>query len=241
MTTTPPAVIAAQDDPTRTRRSVGQTALLGLALFLTSIGTFAPESAPDPGTASAADIRSFAIDHAGTIQVNTVASLASIPLLVMLVVELAQQLRKVQPWSIGPPVMVCLVAVVAMQNLFVTATSSIFALPNQLATVNDHAVVTLYELTAVAQWLYTLTVLVPCMALVATYSWLALRGRLLARWICWAGLTMATAGAATAVVLMIPAIKVDAFLLPLFGWWLWPAMIGGASAFRWWRSRQPAV
>lgn len=241
MTTTPPPVLAVQDDPTRNRRSVGQTALLGLALFLVSIGTFAPESAPDPGTASATDVRRFALDNAGTIQVNTLAALASIPLLIMFVVVLAQQVRQVQPSSIGSPVMVCLVGVVAMQTLFVTATSSIFALPSQLAAVEDQAVVTLYEVTAVAQWLYTLTILVPCMALVATYSWLALRGRLLARWTCWAGLTIATAGAVTAVVLMIPAIQIDAFVLPLFGWWLWPAMIGSASAVRWWRSRQPAV
>jgi hypothetical protein len=79
------------------------------------------------------------------------------------------------------------------------------------------------------------------MALVATYSLLALKGRLLARWICWAGFTMATAGAVTAVVLMIPAIQFDAFLLPLFGWWLWPAMISSASVVRWLRGRQPAV
>lgn len=238
MTTTPLPVLAVQDDATRNRRSAGQTALLGLAVFLTSIGTFAPESAPDPGTASPTDVRRFAIDNAGTIQINTLAGLASIPLLVMFVVVLAQQLQKVQPWSVGPPVMVCLVSVVAMQNLFVTATSSIFALPNQLATVSDPAVATLYQVATVAQWLYTLTVLVPCMALVATYSWLALRERLVARWISWAGLTMATAGAVTAVVLMIPAIQFDAFVLPLFGWWLWPAMIGSASAVRWWRSRQ---
>ena len=241
MTATPPPVLAVQDHRTRSRRSVGQAALLGLALFLVSIGTFAPESAPDPGTASAADVRRFAIDNAGTLQVNTVAALASLPLLVMFVVVLAQQVRQVQPWSIGPQVMVCLVGVVATQDLFVTATSSIFALPDQLAAVTDQAAVTLYEVTAVAQWLYTLTVLVPCMALVATYSWLALRERLLARWICWAGFTMAMVGAVTAVILMIPAIQFDAFVLPLFGWWLWPAMIGSASAVRWWRSRQPAV
>lgn len=241
MTTNPPPVLAVQDDATRNRRAVGHTALLSLALFLVSIGTFAPESAPDPGTASAADIRRFAIDNAGTIQVNTLAALASIPLLVTFVAVLAKHVRQVRPWSVGPSVMVCLVGIVAMQSLFVTATSSIFALPNQLAAVTDQAVVTLYELTAVAQWLYTLTVLVPCMALVATYSWLAIRGRLLARWICWAGFTMATVGAVTAVLLMIPSIQLDPFLLPLFGWWLWPAMIGSASAVRWWRSRQTAA
>ncbi|MGA8044767.1 MAG: hypothetical protein WCA30_00715 [Dermatophilaceae bacterium] len=237
MTTTPRPTHTVQDSPTQDRRLLGHAALLGLALFLVSLATFAPESAPDPGTASATDVRRFAIDNAGTIQANTVAALASIPLLVIFAAVLAQQVRQVRPASIGPHVMVCLAGVVAMQSLYLTAVSSIFARPDLLTDVADPAVVTLYEMTAVAEWLYTLTILVPCMALVATYSWQALRCRLIARWVCWAGFAMATAGALTAIIHILPSTQLDTFLLPLFGWWLWPAMIGGASAARWWRTR----
>lgn len=237
MTTTPRPTLAAQASPPQGRRLVGHAALAGLALFLVSLATFAPESAPDPGTASAADVRRFATDNAGTIQVNTLAALASIALLVTFVAVLAHQVRQVRPASIGPSIMLCLAGVVAAQSLFLTAVSSIFARPDQLAGVSDEALVTIYEVTAVAEWLYTLTILVPCMAIVATYSWPALRCGLIARWICWVGFAMATAGALTAVVLMIPSLQLDTFLLPLFGWWLWPGLIGGASAARWWRSR----
>ncbi len=237
MTTTPRPVLAVQDSPTRSRKLLGHVALLGLALFLVSLATFAPESAPDPGTASATDVRRFAIDNTGTIQINTLAALASFILLVTFVAALAQQVRQVRPGSTGPQVMLCLAVVIAMQTLILTAVSSIFARPDQLDDAADRAVLTIYELTAVAEWLYTLTILVPCMALVATYSWLALRCQLVARWVCWTGFTMATVGALTATTLMIPSIQIDPFLLPLFGWWLWPGLIGSASAVRWWRSR----
>ena len=234
---TPRPTLPAQASPPQTRRLLGQAAVLGLALFLVSLGTFAPESSPDPGTASATDVRRFATDNAGTVQVNTLAALASIMLLVPFVAVLAQQVRRVRSASIGPNIMLCLAGVVAMQSLFLTAVSSIFARPDQLADITDQAVVTIYEVTAIAEWLYTLTILVPCMAIVATYSWLALRCRLIARWVSWVGFTMATVGALTAITLMVPSVQFDAFLLPLFGWWLWPGIIGGASAARWWTSR----
>ena len=237
MTTTPPAALALQDDETGRRRLVGQAALLGLALFLVSLATFAPESAPDAGSASAAQVRRFAMENAGTIQVNTVAASASIPVLLTFVAALAQQVRRARPTSIGPHVMLCLAAVVAAQSLFLAAVSSIFSRPDQLADVTDQAVLTLYQVSAVAEWLYGLTVMVPCMALMATYSWLALRCRLITRWVSWVGLATATAGAVSAVVHMVPSIRMDPFLLPLFGWWLWPAIVGSASAMRWWRGR----
>ena len=237
MTTTPRPAIAVQASAPQTRRLLGHTALLGLALFVVSLATFAPESAPDPGTASATDVRRFATDNAGTLQVNTLAALTSIALLVTFVAVLAQQVRQVRPTSIGPSIMLCLASVVAAQSLFLTAVSSIFARPDQLADITDQAVVTIYQVTAVAEWLYTLTILTPCMAIVATYSWQSLRCHLVARWVSWIGLAIATAGALTAITLMIPSLQLDTFLLPLFGWWLWPGLIGGASAARWWRSR----
>ncbi|GAA4398956.1 hypothetical protein GCM10023168_05590 [Fodinibacter luteus] len=237
MTTTPRPTLTLRDSPARERRLTGHAALLGLAMFLASLATFAPESAPDPGTATATVVRRFAIDNAGTIQVNTLAALATIMLLVIFVAILAQQVRQARPASIGPPVMVCLAGVIATQSLFLTAVSSLFARPEQLAGATDETVATLYQVTAVAEWLYTLTILVPCMALIATYSWLALRCQLITRWVCWAGFTIAAAGALTTITHIVPTLQLDTFLFPLFGWWLWPGMIGTASAIRWFRSR----
>jgi hypothetical protein len=74
------------------------------------------------------------------------------------------------------------------------------------------------------------------MVLVATYSWLALRHRLTARWTSWAGFAIAAAGAATLVGLALPS-PVDVFVIVLFGWWLWPLLVGGALGVRWLRTR----
>lgn len=92
-------------------------------------------------------------------------------------------------------------------------------------------------MTAVGEWLCTLTILVPCLVLVATYSWPALRYRLIAPWVCWVGFAVATSGALTALIHSVPSSQLDTFLPPRFGWWLWRAMVGAASAVRWWRSR----
>ena len=95
----------------------------------------------------------------------------------------------------------------------------------------------MYDGAAVAQWLYTLTVAGPCMLLIATYSWMALRHRLLARWVPWAGFVLAAAGAFTLVSITFPASEVDLFVVVLFGWWLWPLLVGGALGVRWLRTR----
>lgn len=237
MTTAQQPTLAAQASPPQSRHLVGYAALVGLALFLASFATFAPESAPDPGTASAADVRRFATDNAGTTQLNTLAALASIALLLTFVAVLAHQMRQVRPGSIGPSILLCLAGVVAVPILFLTAVSSIFARPDQLSEVSDQALVTIYQMTAVAEWLYTLTILVPCMAIVGIYSWSSLRYRLIARWVSWAGFAVAASGPLTAIVLVVPSVQFDPFLLPLFGWWLWPGIVGSASAVRWWRSR----
>ncbi|MFW5472447.1 DUF4386 family protein [Knoellia sp. CPCC 206450] len=237
MNTTTQPTPRAQDSPTRDHRLLGRSALLGLVLFAVSIATFAPEQAPDPGNATAADVRRFSADNAGTLQMNTLAALASVLLLVMLVAVLAQQVRQVKPTSTGPGVMLTLAAIIAMQSMFTIAVASVFARPDQLAEAEDGAVATLYRLTAVSEWLYSLTLLVPCMALVGTYSWLALRSHLVARWVGWSGAVIATTGVFTLVGHVVPSLKVDTFVVPLFGWWLWPGLVGGTSALRWWKSR----
>ncbi len=218
------------------RSLVGRTALTGLTLFLVSIGTFAPEVSPEAGSSTAAQIRRYAADHEGTIRANTLASLICVGLLLFFVAGLAQLVREGQRGWIGPVILVSLSAVIAAQVMYLTAVTSIFGLPDQLSEVSDTTLVTMYDVAAIAQWLYTLTVAAPCMVLVATYSWLALRHRLMARWTSWAGFAIAAAGAATLVGLTLPS-PVDLFAIVLFGWWLWPLVVGGALGVRWLRTR----
>jgi hypothetical protein len=222
---------------TPSRRLTGRTALIGLALFAVSLGTFAPDSSPDAGSATATQIRRYAIENAGTLRLNTLTSLICVGLVVFFVACLAQQVRMVRPGSTAPNVLVGLIALIAAETMYLTAVNSLFAVPSQLADASEGAVVTFYQFAAVAQWLYTLTVAAPCMILVATYSWLALRHRLIARGVAWASLALAATGVATLVSLTLPASEVDLFVILLFGWWLWPLAIGGALGVRWMRTR----
>ncbi len=210
---------------------------MGLLLFVASIGTFAPESSPDPGTATATAIRRFSAQNAGTIRLNLLAALLSVALLVFFVAGLAQQIREVRRDSAAPVVMVVMAGIVATETLFVAAVSSIFGRPHDLTSVSDGALVGFYQTMAIAQWLYTLTVLAPCMVLVATYSWAALRNRLVARWVSLTGLAVAAAGGVTALGLALPSHQFDTFLIPVFAWFLWPLAVGGAMSVRWWRIR----
>jgi hypothetical protein len=237
MTTTEQQTPVDQPLPAPSRRLLGRTALIGLALFVVSIGTFAPESSPDAGSATATQIRDYATDNAGTLRLNTLASLICVGLLIVFVASLARQVGEVRRHTSTPGVLVALSALIGAQTLYLTAVTSIFAMPDQLDEVSDTTVVTMYDVAAIAQWLYTLMVAAPCMILVATYAWLALRHRLMARWVSWAGLAIAVAGAATLVGLALPASAVDLFVIVLFGWWLWPLAVGGALGVRWLRTR----
>lgn len=124
-----------------------------------------------------------------------------------------------------------------MPAILVTAVSAIFGRPAELAAVSDRTVLTLYDVLAVTQWIYTLVVVGPCMVLVGLASWLALRHRLCARWVSWAGFVLVLIGAASIASLVLPASQIDPFVFALFGWWLWPLAISAALAARWWRIR----
>lgn len=227
------------EDPRYPRRALGRTALVGFALFVTTTGTFAPEQAPEAGTATAtaAEIRRFAVEEAATIRLNMIAGLASVVLLVLFVVELGRLVRQSRPDSIGPAMMTSLVTAIAANTILVTAVSAIFGRPAELAAVSDRTVLTLYDVLAATQWIYTLVVVGPCMVLVGLASWLALRHRLCAPWVGWAGFVLVLIGAASIAGLVLPASQIDPFVFALFGWWLWPLAISAALAARWWRTR----
>lgn len=219
------------------RRLDGQAALIGLSLFVVSMGTLAPESSPDAGSVTAEEIRRYAHDNAATLRLNTVASLIGIGLLVYFVSALRQRVRLPQQGSTASNAMLSLSAVIAAQSLHLTAVNSIFAVPSQLAQVSDEGVVTFYQISAAAEWLYTLTVASAGMLLVATYSWLALHLRLMARAVAWAGFALAAVGLATVVSIFIPEPTLDPFVIVLFGWWIWPLAVGSALGVRWLRTR----
>ena len=218
------------------RRTLGLAALTGLMLFVVSLGTFTPESSPAVGDATAAEIRRFAADNAGTLKLNQVAALIGIVLLVVFVAALAQLVRARRPHSIVPDVLVLCGAVIAVHNALNTAVKTIFAFPHEVASVSDSTIVAWYDLDGVVQWFGAMVRVAPCMVLIAAFSVFALRTRLMARWVSWAGLAVAAGGIARGVDVFDVLGPVG--FVTLFGWWLWPLAVGGALGVRWLKARR---
>jgi hypothetical protein len=220
------------------REDLGRVALTGILLFAVSIGTWTPEGAPTPGETTAAQIRRFAEENSQTLRLNTLAALLAAGLLIYFVAGLAQLVRQVRPSSSLPGVLLVCGAVAVIQSMLLVAASSIFAFPHEMEDLADVDVVTLYTFTAVIEWLTALTVVAPCMILVGSFSLVALRSRIVTPWICGLGLLLAALGAAQVLDIALPGHVTDSFfLVVLFGWWLWPLLIGCAFGVRWVRNR----
>jgi hypothetical protein len=218
------------------RRSLGLSALTGLLLFVVSLGTFAPESSLAAGDATAAEIRRFAADNAGILKLNMAAALIGIVVFVVFIAALARVVRDMRPHSVVPDILVLCGAVIAVHNALNTAVKTIFAFPHEVASVSDSTIVAWYDLDGVVQWFGAMVRVAPCMVVIAIFSAFALRTRLMARWVCWAGLTVAAGGLATAVD--VNDVLGPVGLVPLFGWWLWPLAVGGALGVRWLKARR---
>jgi hypothetical protein len=222
------------------RRTLGLTALSGLLIFVVSLGTWSDGSTPEVGKATGAEIRQFALEHATPFRVSAVAVLAGSLLLTVFIAGLAQLLRRSRPDSVMPAVLVVSGSVAIVGMLLNAATASVFAFSHELDGVPDSTVVTYYEVAEVAEHFMSGWVLGgPCMLLVATFSLGALRDRLMARWVCWFGFFLAAEAAFEMVSALFPDPGVGGLhLIVIFGWWLWPLMVGCALGWRWLRLRR---
>jgi hypothetical protein len=219
-----------------TRSTLGIAATSGLALFLVSFAGFTPESPPETGQATAAEIRRFAAENAGTLKLNLLAGLIGIVLFIVFVAALAQLARDLRRHSVLPGVLLLCGAVIAVHNALNTAVKTIFAFPHEVAAVSDSTIVAWYDLDGVVQWFGAMVRVAPSMVLIAAFSILALRTRLMARWVCWAGLAVVAGGIVTAVDVYDVLGSVG--LIPLFGFWAWPVVISGALGVRWLKARR---
>ena len=219
-----------------TRSTLGLAALTGLALFVVSLGTFAPESPPEMGQATAAEIRLYATENAGTLKLNMLSGLIGIVLFTVFVAALAQHARDLRSHSIMPGLLLLCGAVSIVHDLLNTAVSTIFAFPHEVASVSDRTLVAWYDLGGVVDWFGFMVRVAPKMVLIAAFSIFALRTRLMARWLCWVGLAVAAAGLAAAVDVNHVLGRVG--FVPLIGYWLWPLAVGGALGVRWLKVRR---
>jgi hypothetical protein len=228
--------VRATESPSRA--TLGRTALTGLLLFLVSLGTMTPEGTPSPGDATAAQIRAFVADNDAIIRLNTLTALVSVGLFAFFVVGLAQLVGQARKDSPVPGVILICGAVATAQTLLLVAAASIFAFPHEVEGLADSDIVNLFTLTAVTEWFAGLTLASVCMLLVGAFSYAALRGRIVARWVSWFGLTLAALEAVKVADIGLPGeVPSGTFLIVIFGWWLWPLFLGGALGVRWLRTR----
>ncbi len=145
-------------------------------------------------------------------------------------------IRQARPVSIVPGVVLFCGAAAAAADLLRAAAAGIFAFPQEMEGVSDNAVVTLYNMGAASELFGAFILATVCTVLVTSFSSVAFRDRLMARWVCLAGFALPVVAAIKIVQTSLPFSLADALLIIIFGWALWPLAVGAALGVRWMRA-----
>jgi hypothetical protein len=237
MSTTTEARSSATTGAPSERNTMGIAAITGLTLFVVTIASDTPES-PESGRVSARAIRQYAADNADVLQFALAGSLLYLALFVVFIAALVQLVRSRRQGSVASGAILLCAAASLTDNILYMAVTSPFAFPHDLDKVSDSTVVSWWNLVALAEWSQTINMAVPRMILILAFSLVALRTRLIARWVCWAGFVIASTGLFQVIAVLFHIDSLDhTFLVALFGWWFWPIFVGGALGIRWLRTR----
>lgn len=218
----------------RTARRTGAWA--GPLWLVAGLGSFAPES-PELG-ADAPAIRAYVQEAHGTLTLNAVSSLVGIVALLALVSALANLVEAHRPGSVAGRYVLGAGVLAAAQMVFFHAVYSVWLFIDP-AALGDEELTTLFAAGALADSFGSLALVVTC-SMVAVVSWLALRHRFLSRPVAVLGLLI-VAGELVGLGQLLGASPVlaTAMYVAIFGWMLWPAVVGTDLALRL-RGRGPA-
>lgn len=212
------------------RAGLGVAAGAALALFVSMFGTWTPQS-PEVGNTDAAAIRDWAVGAASTLQLNAFAGGLSIVALLVLTSALAGLVRQAAPNSVLGGLTLLGGGLLATVNTVVTGFTLLWVLPD-LKTLDDATVQTWYAAAHLGQMLGEVAVLAQSL-LMGAFSLAALRGRIVARWLCWLGIVLAAVGFSSVLALVVPSPVFDtAWLVGLYGWMLWPLLASVTFAVR---------
>ena len=223
------------------RKTLGIAALAALGLVVATISLETPES-PEAGRASAQEIRQFAADNTDVMQFSVGGSLVYIAAFTVFAAALIELVRGRRPRSVASGVIAICAAVSLVDFILLLSVTVPFAFPDELDKVSDSTVVSWWNLLALAETSQFINNVVTHTVLIVAFSVVALRTRLMARWVCWLGLVIAFAGLwqVPAMLLHIHADAINhTFLIAILGWFLWPLFVGGALGVRWFRTRRP--
>lgn len=235
------------DDPAVPR--AGRAALLlaglaGLVYGLCTFGTF-PDG-PGIATATADQVRQHVTASGATIRADAVVGMVAVTAALVFFCALTRQVRDRLPGSLLADLLLASgILVVAYHWLITTAEALTTLLPHligsDLGSVNDATLQGWYGLTGYTHFLGDLAI-IPMALTMAAFSLAGRRGKLLPRWLTWAGLAVATAAAVGAVgILLAVDALYPAWFVGLFGYWFWVLAIAVTSLIRHRRLRTPTA
>jgi hypothetical protein len=216
-----PADVERPGRPVLGRSALAATGFAGLVFWIT--GLFSFPDGPPMATATAQQVRDHVTAQGTSLQVSAMVSLAAA---LFFVAGMVRQIRDRLPASLLAEVVLGAgLLVIIYQWLVITAEALPRLLPNlidsDLTSVDDAILQGWYGLTGFTHFLGDLAV-VPMIVLMGSFSWAALRGGLLPRWLAWAGLGLVGSG----VLGMVGILAEVGLLYPfwfaaLFGFFLW--------------------
>jgi hypothetical protein len=210
-------------------------AICGVLVF--AAGGLTPADGPAVETATAAQIRSYLVNHVADLRLEVLQAVLILPLMLVFGAALAWLIRNRLPRSLLADLVVMATVLVTIPPVLAAAARSMTLVQaldqTSLSAIDDDTLRGWYALTNLTHFFSDLWI-VPVALLVGSYSIAALRARpLLPRWLAWAGLAIAASGAVGVVGVVCGSVPVSAFWFGgLFGWMLWTLATAVVFALR---------
>jgi hypothetical protein len=220
--------------PSVVRSLQGVAALAGLGYLIVGLGSFTPEK-PDVATATVAEIRDYAAANESALTLSAITAGISAVLLLVLAAAIAKIIERHRPGGILPLFVTNAATIAAVSTTGFAAFYSAW-LYVDVAQAGNTTVQALYAVTPVADVLGEVC-RVASLAMVAAVSWAALRDGFLNKGVAVLGLMIASAEVVLLAGNLAGVVIAPAMYFAIFGWFMWPAIVGTNMGFRWLRSR----
>jgi hypothetical protein len=230
------AMTTVNERSTTTSRGAAITAAVTGPLLL--VVSFAqPPDGPDVATATAAQIRTWALSQATALRIGALGGMLALALLLIFTAALTRILRDARPHALLADAFAgasWLLIVALFLNTTAAAVPTV--LPDLIgadtATVDDQVLRGWYGITGFTHLLgdFQLTFIA---LLVGAFSLAALQARLVARWVGWLGAAVTVAAAlGVAGVTTNTGPLYGFWMAGIFGWVVWTAVVGVALGLR---------
>jgi hypothetical protein len=234
--------LAARRTPDATDRGARLAAAGSAAVFLLLAGIGGTPTGPPVETATAAQIRAYLEQNDTSIRAAALGTALLVPTLLVFTAALARLVRNRLPGSLLADLVIG-AGVLVVLRLWLSGAADAMTLVQRLdrtdlSDVDDATLRGWYGTTNFMHFFSDLWA-APIAVLVVAFSLAALRGRLVARWLAWAGLVVgASAAVGTVGVAVASRTLAWGWFGGLFGWVVWTVAVGAALGIRAVRTRR---